>query len=116
MYRHGHENWVPDFRVRRPDVTIETIEKYFHNLYRSRPDFLYSVSRDFIRNCRTPILVLPDDTPAHPLRTSIDVASLAPNAEITVFPWREPPEPLARTITRVRTFLRAHQPMKAAAQ
>jgi hypothetical protein len=33
------------------------------------------VSRDFIRNCRTPILVLPDDTPAHPLRTSIDVAS-----------------------------------------
>jgi pimeloyl-ACP methyl ester carboxylesterase len=116
MYRHGHENWVPDFRARRPDVTIETIEKYFHNLYRSRPDFLYSVSRDFIRNCRTPILVLPDDTPAHPLRTSIDVASLAPNAEITVFPWREPPELLARTINRVRTFLRAHQPMKAAAQ
>ena len=116
MYRHGHENWVPDFRVRRPDVTIETIEKYFHNLYRARPDFLYSVSRDFIRNCRTPILVLPDDTPAHPLRTSIDVASLAPNAEITVFPWREPPELLARTINRVRTFLRAHQPMKAAAQ
>ena len=116
MYRHGHENWVPDFRVRRPDVTIETIEKYFHNLYRARPDFLYSVSRDFIRNCRTPILVLPDDTPAHPLRTSIDVASLAPNAEITVFPWREPPELLARTINRVRTFLRAHQPMRAAAQ
>jgi hypothetical protein len=116
MYRHGHENWVPDFRARRTDVTIETIEKYFHNLYRARPDFLYSVSRDFIRNCRTPILVLPDDTPAHPLRTSIDVASLAPNAEITVFPWREPPELLARTINRVRTFLRAHQPMRAAAQ
>ena len=52
MYRHGQENWVPDFRARRPDVTIETIEKYFHNLYRARPDFLYSVSRDFIRNCR----------------------------------------------------------------
>ena len=59
---------------------------------------------------------LPDDTPAHPLRTSIDVASLAPSAEITVFPWREPPELLARTINRVRTFLRAHQPMGAAAQ
>ena len=105
----------PISRVRRPEsVTIETIEKYFHNLYRARPDFLYSVSRDFIRNCRTPILVLPDDTPAHPLRTSIDVASLAPNAEITVFPWREPPELLARTINRVRTFLRAHQPMSIA--
>ena len=30
------------------------------------------------------VLVLPDDVPAHPLQTSIDVASLAPNAEITV--------------------------------
>jgi len=95
---------------------MEAIEKYFHNLYRVRPDFLYSVSRDFIKNCRTPMLVLPDDTPAHPLQTSIDVASLAPNAEITVFPWREPPDLKERTIDRVRTFLRAHQPMRAAAQ
>src|SRR5712671_622460 len=46
MYRHGHENWVPDFRARRPDVTMDTIEKYFHSLYRAQPDFLYSVSRD----------------------------------------------------------------------
>ena len=61
-------------------------------------------------------LVLPDDTPAHPLQTSIDVASLAPNAEITVFPWREPPELKDRIINRVRTFLRTHQPMRAAAQ
>jgi hypothetical protein len=38
------------------------------------------------------------------------VASLCPNAEITVFPWREPPELKARTINRVRTFLRAHRP------
>jgi pimeloyl-ACP methyl ester carboxylesterase len=116
MYRHGHENWAPEFRARRPEVTMDAIEKYFHNLYRVRPDFLYSVSRDFIKNCRTPMLVLPDDTPAHPLQTSIDVASLAPNAEITVFPWREPPDLKERTIDRVRTFLRAHQPMRAAAQ
>ena len=73
---------------RRPDVSMETIEKYLHNLYRVQPDFLYSVSRDFISNCQTPMLVLPDDTPAHPFQTSIDVASLAPNAEVTVFPGR----------------------------
>ena len=95
---------------------MDTIEKYLHSLYAVQPDFLYSVSRDFIRNCRTPMLVLPDEVPGHPLQTSIDVASLAPNAEITVFPWREPPELLARTIDRVRGFLRMHQPMRAAAQ
>jgi len=74
------------------------------------------VSRDFIKNCRTPMLVLPDDTPAHPLQTSIDVASLAPNAEITVFPWREPADLKERTINRVRNFLKANVPMRAAAQ
>ena len=116
MYRHGKENWVPDFLARRPGVSAETIEKYLHNLYSLRPDFLYSVSRDFIRNCRTPILVLPDDVPAHPLQTSIDVASLAPNAEITVYPWKEPAELKARIIDRVRNFLKAHVPMRAAAQ
>jgi hypothetical protein len=39
-------------------VSAEMIEKYLHNLYAVQPDFLYSVSRDFIRNCRTPMLVL----------------------------------------------------------
>jgi hypothetical protein len=106
----------PEFRARRPDVTTDTIEKYFHSLWRVRPDFLYSVSRDFIKNCRTPMLVLPDDTPSHPLQTSIDVALLAPNAEITVYPWREPPELKDRIINRVRSFLKAHQAMAAAAQ
>ena len=116
MYRHSHENWLPDFRARRPEVSMDTMEKYFHSLWRVQPDFLHSVPREFIKNCRTPILVLPDDTPSHPLQTSIDVASLAPNSEITVFPWREPPELKARTINRVRSFLKAHVPMRAAAQ
>ena len=61
MYRHSTDNWAPDFLKRRPDVSADTIEKYFHNLYAAQPDFLYSVSRDFIRNCQTPMLVLPDD-------------------------------------------------------
>ena len=110
MYRHSSENWVPDFRKRRPDVSTDAIEKYLHDLYAAQPDFLHSVSRDFIRNCHTPMLVLPDDVPSHPLQTSMDVASLAPNAEITVFPWKEPAELKARTVARVRSFLRTHRP------
>jgi pimeloyl-ACP methyl ester carboxylesterase len=58
------------------------------------------VSRDFAKSCQTPMLVLPDDVTAHPLQVSIDIASLAPNAEITVFPWKDPPELKARTINR----------------
>jgi pimeloyl-ACP methyl ester carboxylesterase len=110
MVRHSRDNWLAGFQVRRPDMPMETIEKYLHSLFRAQPDFLYSVSREFIASCPTPILVLPDDTSSHPLPTSIDVASLAPNAEITVFPWRDPPELKARTIDRVRTFLKSHLP------
>jgi pimeloyl-ACP methyl ester carboxylesterase len=108
MYRHSGNGWAPEFLSRRPDVDQATIDQYLHNLYRVNPDFLYSVTRDVIRNCETPILVLPDDVPSHPLQTSIDVASLAPNAEITVFPWKEPPELKARTVERVRRFLKTY--------
>ncbi len=72
------------------------------------------MSRDFVHNCQTPMLVLPGDTAAHAYRASVDVASLAPNAEVTIYPWKEPPELKARTINRVRTFLKAHQPATAA--
>jgi pimeloyl-ACP methyl ester carboxylesterase len=109
MYNSGRDVWAPEFMQRRPDVTMAEIERYLHELYRSYPEFIYSVSRDFARSCETPILVLPDETPAHPLVASVEVASLCPNAEITVFPWRDPPELKTRTIDRVRRFLRAHK-------
>jgi pimeloyl-ACP methyl ester carboxylesterase len=109
MYNSGHDVWAKEFRERRPDVSMATIEAYLHGLYRVRPDFVYSVSRDFAKSCQMPMLVLPDDITAHPLQVAIDIASLAPNAEITVFPWKEPPELKARTINRVRTFLKRHQ-------
>ena len=109
MYDSGRDVWAKEFLARRPDVSMATIEQYLHNLYRVRPDFVYSVSRDFAKSCPTPMLVLPDDVVAHPLQVSIDIASLAPNAEITVFPWKEPAELKARTINRARTFLKRHQ-------
>jgi len=55
------------------------------------------------------MLELQDDVPAHPLVASVDGASLCPNAEITVFPWKDPPELKARTINRARTFLKRYQ-------
>src|SRR5882724_8647498 len=114
MYDAGKTVWTKELRERRPDVSTETIERYLHNLYRVRPDFVYSVSRDFAKSCQTPMLVLPDDTEAHAYQASVDVASLAPNAEVTVYPWKDPPELKARTINRVSAFLKAHQPSTAA--
>src|SRR5215467_2382386 len=109
MYDSGRDVWAKELLARRPDVPMATIEQYLHNLYRVRPDFVYSVSRDFAKSCETPMLVLPDDVVAHPLVVSVAIASLCPNAEITVFPWKDPPELKARTINRARTFLKRQQ-------
>ena len=114
MYNSGRDGWAPEFRKQRPEVSMETITKYLHNLYEVNPDFVYSVSRDFARNVQTPMLVLPDDTAAHAYQTAVDIASLAPRADVSVYPWKDPPELKARTISRVRTFLKAHQPSTAA--
>jgi pimeloyl-ACP methyl ester carboxylesterase len=110
MFNSGRDVWAPELLPRRPDLNMEQVAGYLHDLYRVPPAFVYSMSPDFARSCQTPILVLPDETPAHPLVSSVDVASFCPNAEITVFPWREPPELKARAINRVRSFLGAHRP------
>jgi pimeloyl-ACP methyl ester carboxylesterase len=113
MYKSGKDTWAPALLPRRPDLSMAQVDAYLHNLYRVQPDFVYSVSRDFARSCQTPMLVMPDDTPAHSYQVAVDIASLSPNAEVTVYPWKEPAELKARTINRVRAFLKAHQPASA---
>lgn len=113
MYDSGHDSWGPELISRRPGLTMETIEQYLHNLYRVQPDFMYSVSRDFARSCQTPMLVMPDNTPSHSLEAAMDLAELAPKAEVTAYPWKEDQELFAKTIIQVREFLKSHQPATA---
>lgn len=71
---------MPALLANRPDLSMETIEQYLHNLYQIQPDFLYSVLRDFARSCETPLLVMLDDTPSHSLQAAMDMVALAPSA------------------------------------
>ena len=114
MYDGGRDSWGPELCSRRPDVTMETVEQYLHNLYRVQPDFVYSVSRDFAGSCQTPMLIMPDDTPAHSYEAAMDLVALAPRAEVTEYPWKESEDIKAKTINQVREFLKAHQPAKTA--
>jgi pimeloyl-ACP methyl ester carboxylesterase len=114
MYDSGHNAWGPALCARRPEITMETVDAYLHNLYRAPGDFVYSVSRDFVRSCQTPMLVMPDDVPAHPYAVAMEVAQLAPNAEVTMYPWKEPKDLIPQAVERVRTFLKAHEPVTSA--
>jgi hypothetical protein len=60
------------------------------------------------------MLVLPDDVSAHPYQTSMDVVDLAPNAEVSIYPWKESPETKAQVVEHVRGFLKKHQPVVSA--
>jgi len=113
MYRSGRDVWGPELMSRRPELSKAQIEAYLQALYRVNPDFVYSVSRDFVRNCRTPMLVMPDDVPAHTYQVCEDILSLAPNAEATIYPWKDTPELKETAVDQVRAFLRAHQPVTA---
>ena len=113
MYDSGRDVWAPELIARKPEVTMEIVEQYLHNLYRIQPDFMYCVSREFAQSCQTPMLVMPDDTPSHSLEAAMALVELAPKAEVTPYPWKEDPDIKAKTINQVRDFLRAHQPVTA---
>jgi pimeloyl-ACP methyl ester carboxylesterase len=113
LYDGSMSGWGPALAARRPDVTMETVEKYLTRMYRTNPDFVLTVTRDFVRNCQTPVLVLPDDIPAHPYAVAMESAMLAPNAEVSIFPWKEPKERIPLAVRQIRSFLRAHRPASA---
>ena len=113
FYENNMKGWAPELLKRRPDITMETVDKFLTKMYRTNPDFVFTVTRDFVRNCRTPVLILPDDIPAHPYAVAMETAMLAPNAEVSMFPWKEPKERIPLAVRQIRSFLRAHRPAAA---
>jgi pimeloyl-ACP methyl ester carboxylesterase len=110
FYDNNTKGWAPELVKRRPDITMETADKFLTRMYRTNPDFVFTVTRDFVRNCQTPVLILPDDVPAHPYAVAMETAMLAPNAEVSMFPWKEPKERIPLAVRQIRSFLRAHRP------
>jgi pimeloyl-ACP methyl ester carboxylesterase len=107
-------NWGKDLIERRPELDQPTIEAMLQKMYRSPADFVYSVSRDFVRSCQTPLLVLAGIDRPHPHEVSIELAQLAPNAEL-MDPWKQPPELVPQAVERIRAFLKKHTPDRVAA-
>ena len=110
FYDNNMKGWGPELVKQRPDITVGQVEKFLTRMYRTNPDFVFTVTRDFVRNCRTPVLILPDDIPAHPYAVAMEAAMLAPNAEVSMFPWKEPKERIPLAVRQIRSFLRAHRP------
>jgi pimeloyl-ACP methyl ester carboxylesterase len=113
LYDSGMTAWAPDLVKRRPDLTMETAEKFVTKMFRTNADFVFTVTRDFVRNCQKPVLILPDDVPAHPYAVAMECAMLAPKAEVSMFPWKEPKERIPLAVRQIHSFLKAHRPASA---
>ena len=92
-----------------PEAMDDVLDAFYHNLY--DPGFLYSVDRDFVKQCRTPCLVLAGNDEAHPFPISEETAKLLPNAEF-ITEWKSG-EALENAKARVKAFLRKHTPAAA---
>ena len=111
------KSWGPELCTRRPDITMAMVDTFLTNMYTgARADFVYTVTRDFVRNCQTPVLVLPDDVPGHPYAVAMETVRLAPNAQVSLYPWKDTADKIPLAVRHIRTFLRAHQPALQARQ
>ena len=104
------KGWAPGFMKHRPDITEAMIAKYLENMYTKRADFVFTVDRDFVRNCQTPVLILPDDIPPHPYLTAMETALLAPNAQLSLYPWKENDRKIALALNHIRSFMAVNTP------
>ena len=115
FYDNNMKGWGPDFVKRRPEITIEQVSTFLKQMYLSNPDFVFTVTRDFVKSCQTPILVLPDDVPPHPYKVAMEVAMLAPNSQVSLYPWKDTPDKVPLAVRHIRMFLESNRPAAAAA-
>src|SRR5678815_1515749 len=54
FYETNIKGWGPALTARRPEITMEMVDKFLTKMYRSNPDFVFTVTRDFVRTCQTP--------------------------------------------------------------
>jgi hypothetical protein len=113
FYSNNITGWGPPLCARRPDVTMETVDAFLTKMYRSNADFVFTVTRDFVRDCQTPVLIMPDDVPTHPYAVAMESARLAPRSEVSLYPWKDPKDLVPIAVRHARSFLRAHGPRVA---
>ncbi len=110
FYQNNISGWGPPLCEKQPDITMDMVHDFLTSMYTSRAEFVFTVSRDFVRALQTPLLIAPDNIPAHPYAAAMEVADLAPNSEVTIFPWKDTQPHIDEVVEHARRFLKSHEP------
>ena len=97
--------WADAIKGDHPEASQLDWESFRANMFNQR--FLYNTSRQFVKECQTPLLILMGSDPYHPESVSREIADLSPNAKL-IEKWKNPSTD--NTIEQVQSFLHAHTP------
>lgn len=100
------DDWAKEVGVQHPEASPADFRSFREHMYGG--EFVFNVSRDFVRTVQAPLLVLMGDDIYHPSAISREIVSLAPRAEL-IERWKDP-ESLPLAVRRVREFLIANTP------
>jgi pimeloyl-ACP methyl ester carboxylesterase len=93
-----------------PEATEEDFASFRENMFGT--DFVHSVSREFVRSCTKPFILLAGNDDHHPRAVSDEIARSAPNIEYLT-EWKQGAD-LEHARERLWSFLRANTPIRAA--
>ena len=106
MFFAMFDGWAQALKTDRPQLDDAALRQFRDRMYGG--DFVFNVSREFVRACKTPMLILCGNDDYHPAETSKENAALAPNSEL-VENWKTP-DVIGATVKRARDFLISHTP------
>ncbi len=101
-------DWAKEQRAARPDFDQRALDAFGRNLWGG--DFVFCTSRDAVRRCGVPCLVLPGNDKPHPTITGLELADLLPGAEM-LRDWKGPAH-LEAQRRAVTDFLARHTPSR----
>jgi pimeloyl-ACP methyl ester carboxylesterase len=98
--------WAKEQQTARTDLDRVAIQAFGKNMWDG--EFVFSVTRDFVRGCSVPCLVLPGNDTPHPAVIGNELADLLPKAE-RLNKWKGP-EHLVEQLQHVTAFLEKYTP------
>ncbi len=106
------KGWPAQINAKQPEIPLhQTAEQFTIRMFETNPDFVFTVTRDFVRNCAKPGPHTAGRRAAsHPVAPAMECAMLAPKAEVSIFPWKEPKERIPLAVRQIHSFLKAHRP------
>jgi hypothetical protein len=99
--------WAEELPKKRPELQAEAVQTFGKKMFTG--DFVFSVTREFVKSCPTPMIIMPGNNLDHPRVIGNEIAALAPNSEI-IPEWRHPPEVVPPAVACIKKFLAAHTP------